>query len=206
MNHEIGHDQDLIERAQQGDASARSEILEGYRDYLRRMVAARLDRRLSSRIDASDVVQETLVKANLQFDDFFRRHAIPLAGWLRGLAGERIIDAHRRHLVADRRSVLRESGVPDLPDHSALDIGRQLFATDTSPSNNLMRREQNDRVLAGFAALSDRDREILVMKYLEDLTTAEVAEALGLTESAAQSRHVRALLRLRSKVVTENDA
>jgi RNA polymerase sigma-70 factor, ECF subfamily len=94
--------------------------------------------------------------------------------------------------------------VPDLPDYSALNLGRRLFAGDTSPSNNLMRREQNDRILAGLASLSARDSEILVMKYLEQLSTAEIAEALGLSERGVKGRHVRALVRLRE--IMENDA
>jgi RNA polymerase sigma-70 factor, ECF subfamily len=197
MVDETGPNQDLIDRAADGDSSARGEILEGYRDYLRRMVAARLDRRLAPRVDASDVVQDTLATATARLDEYLCDRRISLIGWLRGLAGERVIDAHRYHLAADRRTVARESRVPDLPDHSALDLGRRLFAGDTSPSNNLMRREQNDRILAALARLSARDREILVMKYLEQLSTAEVAEALGLSERAVKGRHVRALVRLR---------
>ena len=54
---------ELIERAVNGDESARTEMLELYRDHLRRMVAARLDRRLTPRVDASDVVQDTLTEA-----------------------------------------------------------------------------------------------------------------------------------------------
>jgi len=191
----LGHE--LFDRAAGGDQAARGDLLEGYRDYLRRMVAARLDRRLAPRVDASDLVQETLATAAARLDEYLRDRRISITGWLRGLARERVIDAHRHHLVADRRSVTRESRVPDLPDTSALDLGRRLFAGDTSPSNNLMRREQNDRILAGLASLSARDREILVMKYLEQRSTAEVAEALGLTERGVKGRHVRALVRLR---------
>jgi RNA polymerase sigma-70 factor, ECF subfamily len=194
----------LIDRAAGGDQAARGELLEGYRDHLRRMVAARLDRRLAPRVDASDLVQETLATAANRLDEYLRDRRISIIGWLRGLARERVVDAHRHHLVADRRTVTRESRVPDLPDTSALDLGRRLFAGDTSPSNNLMRREQNDRILAGLASLSARDREILVMKYLEQRSTAEVAEALGLTERGVKGRHVRALVRLRE--VMENEA
>jgi len=198
MTADTGPNLDLIDRAAGGDPWARGELLEGYRDYLRRMVAARLDRRLAPRVDASDLVQDTLATAAARLDEYFRDRRISLIGWLRGLAGDRVVDAHRHHLAAERRTVTRESRAPELPDHSALDLGRRLFAGDTSPSNNLMRREQNDRILAGLASLSARDREILVMKYLEQLSTAEVAEALGISERAVKGRHVRALVRLRS--------
>ncbi|MHC5543202.1 ECF-type sigma factor, partial [Singulisphaera rosea] len=63
---------DLIDDAARGDIEARQALLERYRDNLRRMVAARLDRRLASRIDPSDVVQETLVDAARRMDDYLR--------------------------------------------------------------------------------------------------------------------------------------
>jgi RNA polymerase sigma-70 factor (ECF subfamily) len=164
------------------------------------MVAARLDRRLAPRVDASDLVQETLATAAARLDEYLRDRRISITGWLRGLARERVVDAHRHHLAADRRTITRESRVPDLPDSSALDLGRRLFAGDTSPSNNLMRRERINGVLAGLASLSPRDREILVMKHLEQLSTAEVAEALGISERAVKARNVRALVRLREAI------
>jgi RNA polymerase sigma-70 factor, ECF subfamily len=195
---------ELIDRAARGDVAARGQLLEGYRDYLRRMVAARLDRRLAARVDPSDVVQETLAAAASRLDEYLRDRPLPLGGWLRQLAGERIVDVHRRHVLADRRSVSRESRVPDLPDQSALDLGHRLLAGDTSPSNRLMHRERIDRILAELASLSPRDREVLVMKYLEQLSTTEVAEALGISERAVKARHVRALMRLRGRM--EDDA
>ena len=101
--------QDLIDRAGQGDDDARRELLERYRDYLRRMVASRLDRRLAPRLDPSDIVQETLADAAGRMDDYLRNPTLPFFGWLRLIAGEHIRDAHRRHLFAQRRSITRES-------------------------------------------------------------------------------------------------
>jgi hypothetical protein len=83
--------QELVERAGEGDAAARLDLLERYREHLRRMVAARLDRRLAPRIDASDVVQETLAEAAGRLDDYLDRRPLPFLGWLRQLAGERVI-------------------------------------------------------------------------------------------------------------------
>ena len=67
------------------------------------MVAVRLDRRVAARVDASDVVQETLVEAARRLDDYLRERPIPFYGWLRQLAGERIVDAHRRHVTTQRQ-------------------------------------------------------------------------------------------------------
>ena len=133
---------DLIALAGQGDDDARCELLERYRDYLRRMVASRLDRRLAARLDPSDIVQDTLAEAAQRMDEYLRNQAFPFFGWLRLLAGEHIREAHRRHLVSQRRSITRESRIPEFTDESAVDLARQLLAPDTSPSNRVVRDEQ----------------------------------------------------------------
>jgi RNA polymerase sigma-70 factor (ECF subfamily) len=200
MTETPGVTQGLIERAERGDDAARHELLELYRDYLRRMVAARLDRRLAPRVDPSDVVQEALADAARRMDEFLRDRPLSFFGWLRQLAGERLIDTHRRHVLSQRRSIARESRDLGLPDDSALALTRKLIANDTSPSNRLLRQEQHDQLMAALAALSPRDREVLVMRHLEQLSTAEIADALGITEGAVESRLLRALIRLRGRM------
>jgi RNA polymerase sigma-70 factor, ECF subfamily len=188
---------ELIDRAGHGEAAARQELLERYRDYLRRMVAVRLDRRVAARVDPSDVVQETLVEAARRLDDYLKERPIPFYGWLRQLAGERVIDAHRRHLASQRRSVMMEHRDTVLPDASTDALVQRLFADDTSPSNHLMRKERHERLKTALASLSQKDREILVMRHLERLSTAEIAAMLELSEPAVKSRLFRALIRMR---------
>ena len=149
----LSRTQVLIDRAHGGDEAARQQLLEHYRDYLRRMVAVRLDRRLAARVDVSDVVQETLVEAARRLDDYLRERPLPFYGWLRQLAGERIVDTHRRHVTAQRRSVTLERRDPDLPDASAEELVRRLFADNTSPSNHLMRQERHERLKRALASL-----------------------------------------------------
>ena len=191
---------DLIDRAQRGDEAARQQLLEHYRGYLRRMVAARLDRRMAARVDPSDVVQETLVEAAGRLGEYLREQPIPFFAWLRQLAGERVIDAHRRHVAAQRRSVTLEQREPELPDASADILVRTLFATDTSPSNQLMREERHERLKAALATLPQRDREVLVMRHLEQLSIAEIAAMLEIGEPAVKSRLLRALIRIRERM------
>ena len=190
----------LLDRATSGDPAARRDLLEHYRDYLRRMVAARLDRRLAPRIDASDVVQETLADAAERLDEYLSDPPLPFFGWLRVLAGEHVREAHRKHLFAKGRSVVRESRTPELNDLSMLSLAHQLASNDTSPSNSLMRDEQLEWVKAGLAALPARDREVLVMRYVEALSSVAISQALGTTEAAAKNRLYRALMRLRTQM------
>ncbi len=192
----------LIEDASRGESAARMALLERYRDHLKRMVAARLDRRLAARVDPSDIVQETLADAARRMDEYLVDRPLPFFGWLRQLAGDRVIDAYRHHVLAQRRSIHRESREPELnlPDDSALELSRRLMASDTSPSNRLIRQERLEEVMQALAALAPRDREVLVMRHLEQLATAEIAEALGISVGAVESRLLRALIRLRGRM------
>jgi RNA polymerase sigma-70 factor (ECF subfamily) len=183
----------LIEQASQGDAAARQQLLVRHRDRLRTMVRVRLDRRLAARVDPSDVVQEALAAA-AKLSDYLRRRPLPFYHWLRRLTWERLVKLHRRHLRARSRSVLREDpDLPGLPDESALDLARKLVSPGSSPSRQLIRQEVRDRVRAALAQLNEGDREVLVMRYLEQLSNAEIGGVLGITEGAVKMRHLRAL-------------
>jgi RNA polymerase sigma-70 factor (ECF subfamily) len=186
----------LIERASQGDCPAREQLLVRHRDRLKQMVKVRLDRRLAARIDPSDVVQEALADAAQQLSDYLRERPVAFYPWLRRLAWEHLVMLHQRHLHAGKRSVLREQPL-NLPDESALQLAQRLLGSDTSPSRHLLRKEVRRRVQDGLSQLGERDREVLVLRYLEGLSTRETAEVLGITEGAAKVRHLRALDRLR---------
>jgi RNA polymerase sigma-70 factor (ECF subfamily) len=161
------------------------------------MVALRLDRRLAARFDPSDVVQEALADAAGKLSDYLRRRPLPFYPWLRQLAWERLVQLHRRHVLAGKRSVTREeAGVLDLPEDSAVELAQRLAAAGASPSDHLLREELRERVQQALSHLAPRDREVLVLRHLEQLSTREVAAVLDLSEAAVKARHIRALERL----------
>jgi RNA polymerase sigma-70 factor (ECF subfamily) len=186
----------LLARAAGGDPSAGQQLLARYRDRLRRMVAVRLDPRVAARLDPSDVVQEALLEAAGKLPDYLRQRPLPFYPWLRRLAWERLLKLHQRHRAAKRDAARDERMAPPLPDGSALELAQRLVASGTSPSGRAVRAEMRDRVRAALVALAETDREVLVLRYLEGMTTAEVAAVLGLSESAVKMRHRRALDRL----------
>jgi RNA polymerase sigma-70 factor (ECF subfamily) len=191
----------LVERARDGDREARQLLLARHRKRLGQMVSLRMDRRLMARIDPSDVVQEALAEAAQELSNYLRDRPLPFYPWLRQLAWERLIELHRRHLYAQKRSVRRED--PDflaLPDESAVQLAQRLLAPGSSPSERLLRDELRDRVHTALAQLSSRDREVLVLRHLEQLSTKETAGVLGITPGAAKVQHVRALQRLRRRL------
>jgi RNA polymerase sigma-70 factor, ECF subfamily len=189
---------ELLNRVSRGDESAKGPLLDRHRQRLRQMVAIRLDRRLQARIDPSDVVQDALGEAAGKLSRYAAQRPLPFYPWLRQIAWERIIQLHRRHIRAGRRSVVREQfGLP-LPDESASALADRLIVAGSSPSGRLHRAEQRNRIQNTLAQLSEPDREVLVLRYLEHLSTREIAAVLNLTESGVKARQLRALRRLRA--------
>ena len=85
-----------------------------------------------------------------------------------------------------------------LPDQSAVALADRLMAGGTSPSRRLIRDELRRRVQAAMEQLAERDREILVMRHLEEMSAAEIAAILGISDGAVRVRLLRALARLRN--------
>lgn len=196
-----GETNELIDRAARGDAAARDELLARHRARLRHMVALRMDRRLSARVDPSDVVQEALAEASRCLPDYLRDRPLPFYPWLRRLAWERLVATARQHLQARRRSVTREQpGAVALPDESLYALAGRLAVSGTSPSGRMKREELRQRVRAALAQLDEQDREVLVLRYLEQLSTRETAAVLGVSEGGVKSRLMRAIVRLRERL------
>jgi RNA polymerase sigma-70 factor (ECF subfamily) len=181
---------DLLCQVSQGDAAARDRLLARHRERLRRLVACRLDRRLAARVDPSDVVQEVLAEADRKLDRYLRERPLPFYPWLRTLAAERLIALHRRHVRTARRSVRREEpGRLALPDASLAELAARLVTSATSPSQHALRQEQRQRVRGALARLPERDREVLVLRHLEQLSVADTAAVLGISAGAVKTRY-----------------
>lgn len=191
-------EQELIRAAASGVDSAGQRLLARYRGRLRQMVAVYIDHRLAARVDPSDVVQEALADAARGLPAYLREPPLPFYPWLRQFALQRLLQLRRYHIQAQRRSVDRE--VPwDTPlrDRSADVLADRLLSSGTSPSRRLIREELRRRVQAAMKRLSERDREILVMRHLEEMSAAEIAAILRISEGAVRVRLLRALARLR---------
>jgi RNA polymerase sigma-70 factor (ECF subfamily) len=167
------------------------------------MIAVRLDRRLAARVDPSDVVQESMAEAAARLDEYVRDRPLPFYPWLRRIASDRLADASRRHLRAGRRSVGREEPAA-LPGESVVELAERLLASNGGPSARMRRLERRERVQAALESLPDRDRDVLVLRYLEDLSTADAAAVMGVTEGAVKMRLLRALQRLRDVLDEES--
>jgi RNA polymerase sigma-70 factor (ECF subfamily) len=189
---------ELIRRSARGDDVARQDLLARHRGRLRQMIGVRLDRRLLARLDPSDVVQEVLLEAHDKLNDYLRDQPLPFYPWLRQIAWQRLVKIHQHHHARKRRVTREGPALLELPDESAGDLAERLAGSGTSPSRQLLREELRLRVRRALGWLGERDREVLVQRYLEQMSLAEMAAVLGISEGAVKSRHARALLRLQA--------
>jgi RNA polymerase sigma-70 factor (ECF subfamily) len=196
---------ELIRQSARGDDAARQDLLARHRGRLRRMIGVRLDRRLLARVDPSDVVQEVLMEAHNRLGDYLRDQPLPFYPWLRQIAWQRLLKIHQHHHARKRRVTHEGPPLLELPDESVGDLAERLAASGTSPSRHAVRQELRLRVREALGRLTERDREVLVLRYLEQMSLAEIAAVMGTTEGAIKSRHARALLRLQGLLNDEGE-
>jgi RNA polymerase sigma-70 factor (ECF subfamily) len=189
----------LIEQAVRGDQQSLGELLARHRERLRRMVALRLDRRLQGRVDPSDIIQEACLDAARRLPEYRQNPTMPFFLWLRLLAGQRLVDEHRKHLGAAVRDVGREISLyrGALPETSSAALAAHLMGRLTTPSQAALRAERKIRLQEALNSLDPVDREVLVLRHFEELSNGEAAAVLGLDKSAASKRYARALVRIK---------
>lgn len=191
--------EELLLQVCAGENAATDQLFSRHRKQLRRMIEVRMDVRLSSRLDPSDVVQDTLAEAHRLLPNYLRERPMPFYPWLRQIAWNRLVDLHRRHVLAKRRSIDRE----DMPDMSLSDgsiqyLARSLISRENNPVQRLIKKELNGRVRAALEQLTPGDREVLLLRHLEQMSVRDVANVLRVAEGTVKSRHYRALERLRN--------
>ena len=202
MAEESNETTELIRRAAEGETAALEPLLRQYRDRLKRMVALRMVGRLQGRVDESDVVQEAYLEVSRRLEDYLRDCEMPFYLWVRQITGQKLIDIQRKHLGAQMRDVGREVSLHRgaFPAANSVSLAAQLLGHLTSPSQAAIKAETRLRVQEALNSMDDLDREVLSLRHFEQLSNAEIAQILGLSESGATARHVRALRRLKKRL------
>lgn len=199
MSDESGEISALLEQASTGDESALNELFDRYRDRLKRMVRLRMSRRMQARLDDSDVLQEAFLELSKKLDDYLTNPRIPFFVWLRHMTGLKLHELHRHHLGtrlrdADLEMSLHRGGIPQANSFS---LAAQLLGKLTSPSQTASKAEMRIMIQEALNCMDPIDREILALKHFEQLSTSEIAAALGMSKAGAGSRYLRAIKRLR---------
>jgi RNA polymerase sigma-70 factor (ECF subfamily) len=188
-----------LDQLQRGGEEAVAALFARYREKLLRMVSLRLDGRVAGKVDGEDVLQDAFVEACRRIRDYLERPSVPFFVWLRQITSQVLIDTHRRYLGAQMRDVNLEVTMhrPASAGTSSAFLVAQLADSLTAPSQRAVREEMLCELKAALQRLGEMDREVLVLRHLEELSNNEVAQILGIDKYAASKRYLRALARLR---------
>ncbi len=189
----------LLEAARAGDGPARGRLLELYRNYLRLMARSLEDRALRARVDLSDLVQETFLKAHREFEGFAGSTEAELVAWLRQILVRSIADQakyHRRQGRDHRRQESLEAAL----DRSSIAVQRALATPLTSPSAHLEKRERAVLLADALERLPADYRDVFILRNLEQFSVEEVAARMGRSVNAVRKLWTRAMLELRREL------
>ena len=193
----------LEKRVAAGDESALAELFDVYRGRLRKIVDSRMDRRLQGRVDPSDVLQEAFLDLNKRLPAYVRnKDKMSMFVWMRLVAKERVLIAHRKHLNAEKRDARREKplDMAGRTNASSMFLAEHLLGQFSTAGHKAIRQEMYDALLTALNSMDAIDHEIITMRCFEELTNAEAAEALELSENGASRRFVRAMTRLKQRL------
>ncbi len=189
MNHEI-------QRLNSGGENALAGLFSDYRDRLERLVEFRLDPRLRSRVDSADVLQEAYIEMARRHHQYLISPEVSFYVWARQITLQTLIDVQRRRF-GQKRSPQHEIRFVRTPTEGTSDsIAQFLCAQLASPSSAAIRAEETQQLQQALASMDEIDREVLALRHFEHMGNAEVAEALGLSTTAASNRYIRAMTRL----------
>jgi RNA polymerase sigma-70 factor (ECF subfamily) len=177
------------------DDVPRRRSLEAYRSYLLLLARMQLDGGARHRIDASDIVQQTLLEAHVKADQF-RGDDSALAAWLRQALVNNLRDAWRA-LRKAKRDIRREQALPEAVERSSARLEGMLAAPQSSPSQRAVRNEDLLRLADALVQLPEAQREAIVLHHLHGRSLAETAQALGRTDAAVAGLLHRGLKKLR---------
>jgi RNA polymerase sigma-70 factor (ECF subfamily) len=175
------------------------DIIERYRQYLVMLADRQLDSRLRGKLDASDVVQQTLLEAHQNREQFRGAHEAELVAWLRKILAHNLLDA-MRGLRREKRDVAREQSINAAIEQSSVRLEGWLADEQSTPSQKLVRQEEAIRLADTMARLPDAQREALILKNWHGWTMAEIAQHMGRTSAAVAGLLKRGLKQLRQQL------
>jgi RNA polymerase sigma-70 factor (ECF subfamily) len=179
---------DLLARAAAGDSRAYDRLFARVAPRLEWYVAVRLGPELRARVEPADVVQETYAAALQQLGGFAPRGEGAFLRWLFAIAGHQVLRLSEHHGADHRRAVARGADAA-----AALALAADPLS---GPCTRAERLEVRERLQRALLALEHDARLAVTARVLEGRPLAEVAAALGRSESAARRLVAGALARL----------
>jgi len=172
-------------------------VLERYRNYLMLMAGTGINASLQGKADASDVVQDTLLKAYERFGQFQGQTEAELMAWLRQILARNLADLVRRYRISEGRNVGRERSLEAALDASSAALGSLVAGENSTPSQSAQRRELGVVLADALASLTVDYREVVVVRRIEERGWDEIAQRMGRSPGAVRMLWTRALQQLK---------
>jgi RNA polymerase sigma-70 factor, ECF subfamily len=189
--------EELLARATVEGGESLGQLLELYRNYLRLLASLEIGQRLQVKMDASDLVQETMLEAHKDFAGFRGNSEAEFVAWLRQVMASVLCGALRKYLGTKKRDIRLERTLQEDLDRSSLLLGRGFADPHSSPSQQAARREQSVILANALAKLPDDYREVLVLRHLNEMTFPEISRRMDRSLDSVEKLWVRGLSRLR---------
>jgi RNA polymerase sigma-70 factor (ECF subfamily) len=193
----------LLLAAKAGSTEAFGRLLEMYHDYLALLARLETGRRLQSKVDPSDVVQETFLSAHRYFRKFRGDTEGEFIAWLRQILATSIATTVRRYVGTQRRDLKLEQELMVGLDRSSCALDGGLVISHSTPSEKAVQREQAVVLANAINRLPEHYQDVIVLHHLEGLTLPEVAQRLGRTSDGVSKIWARALIQVR-RVLQDN--
>jgi RNA polymerase sigma-70 factor (ECF subfamily) len=191
---------ELIQRARQGDAGCRDQLFALCRNYLGFAARAQLESWLQVKVDASDLVQQTMLEAHRDFERFQGTSEQEWLGWLRRIMTHNMADYIRQYRGTAKRQVGREVSLAAAADTSFAPGVPEPAAPCATPSQEFMKLDSELRVAAALAQLPPDYQEVILLRNLQRLSFNEVADRMGRSRPAVQMLWMRAIKKLQEEM------
>jgi|SRR5579871_5926393 len=180
-------------------SSTGEKPLEQYRSYLMLLARTQLDPRIGCRVDASDIVQQTLLEAHAKQGQFRGGSDSDRGAWLRQILAHNLADAFR-NIARAKRDLRREQSLEASVNESSMRLGDLLASDQSAPGDQLDREERAVRLADALAGLPESQRDALIMQYWHGMPLAEIAVQMSRTPAAVAGLLKRALKQLRNQL------
>jgi len=185
---------ELLERARAGDEAARDRLFVVCRNYVSIAARAEVASWPKSKVDASDLVQQTLLEAHRGLANFRGTTEGEWLAWLKRILSHNAADFVRRYHGVEKRRAAREVSLAGTDDSQI--NAPQLSDDGPTPSQLIMQKEMQLQVADAVARLPEDYQEVVVLRNLQQLPFDEVAERMGRSRPAVQMLWMRAIRKL----------
>ena len=196
MNSDFPNVAALIQKARQGDAECRDQLFALCRSYLQIVARSQVESSLRAKVDASDLVQETLLEAFRDFERFGGNSEQEWLAWMKRILAHNAADFIRRYKGTAKRQARREVPIRGPQESTIVRAAPEPAAPCATPSQEFLRIDDELRVTAALAQLPADYQEVIVLRNLERLPFNEVAERMERSRPAAQMLWMRAIKKL----------